>query len=67
MRPCLTALCFACFPLAALADSVHTIEVVNDTRGSIDTFAMAPREAGDGPRWTSGIPCGTHGSTMSLP
>jgi hypothetical protein len=49
MRPCLTALCFACFPLAALADSVHTIEVVNDTRGSIDTFAMAP--AGSG-RWT---------------
>lgn len=49
MRPCLAVLCFACFPLAAQAASVHTIEVVNDTRGSIDAFATAP--AGSG-HWT---------------
>jgi hypothetical protein len=49
MRPCLAVLCFACFPVTALATSVHTIEVVNDTRGNIDAFAMAP--AGSG-HWT---------------
>lgn len=38
----LAVLCLALFPLAAQAASVHTIEVVNDTRGSIDSFAMAP-------------------------
>ncbi|RUL74017.1 hypothetical protein [Dyella choica] len=42
MRLCIAALCLACFPFAALADSVHTIEVVNDTYSRIDTFSMAP-------------------------
>jgi hypothetical protein len=49
MRSCLAALCLSVFPLAALADSVHTIEVINDTRSGIDSFAIAP--AGSG-RWT---------------
>jgi len=49
MRPCLAALCLACLPFGALADSVHIIEVVNDTRGGIDSFAVAA--AGSG-RWT---------------
>src|ERR1700751_4823768 len=42
MRPCLVALCLACLPLTVLADSVHTIEVTNDTRSRIDSFSMAP-------------------------
>lgn len=49
MRSCLAMLCFACFPFATLAASAHNIEVVNDTRGSIVSFAMAP--AGS-ERWT---------------
>lgn len=49
MRQCLALLCFTCLPLCALAESVRSIEVVNDTRGSIDAFAVAP--AGS-ERWT---------------
>lgn len=45
MRSCLAALCLASLPLAASADSVHTLEVINDTRSSIDSFAVAPAEA----------------------
>lgn len=48
MRSCLVVLCLGVVPIVALADSVHTIEVINDTRGSIDSFAIAP--AGSG-RW----------------
>lgn len=48
MRSCLAALCLACCPVVTLADSVHVIEVINDTRSSIDSFAIAP--AGSG-RW----------------
>ncbi|GLQ89650.1 hypothetical protein [Dyella flagellata] len=42
MRSHLAALCLACFPCVVLADSVRTIEVINDTHSRIDTFAMAP-------------------------
>lgn len=42
MRSRFAALCFACLPFCVLADSVHTIEVINDTHSRIDTFAMAP-------------------------
>ena len=42
MRLFITTLCLACFPLATQADSVHTIEVINDTYSRIDTFSMAP-------------------------
>lgn len=49
MRSCLIVLCLGAFPFVALADSVHTIEVINDTRSSIDSFAIAP--AGSG-HWT---------------
>ncbi|GGA35412.1 hypothetical protein [Dyella nitratireducens] len=49
MRSCLAALCLASLPLTVLADSLHTLEVINDTRSSIDSFAVAP--AGSG-RWT---------------
>jgi hypothetical protein len=42
MRPCLIAVCLAVLPVVTLADSVRTIEVVNDTRSRIDSFAMAP-------------------------
>lgn len=49
MCRCLVALCLACLPLTVLADSLHTIVVINDTRSRIDTFAIAP--AGSA-RWT---------------
>lgn len=49
MRFRLVALCFACLPLATLADSVHTIEVVNGTHARIDSFALAPAGTTD---WT---------------
>lgn len=49
MRSCLAVLCLWAFPLVTLADAVHTIEVINDTRSSIDSFAMAPACSG---RWT---------------
>lgn len=49
MHSRLAALCLSFFPVVTLADSWHTIEVVNDTRSRIDSFAMAP--AGSG-RWT---------------
>lgn len=42
MRSRLAALCLACFPLLALADSVHTLEVINDTRTPINSFSIAP-------------------------
>ncbi|HUA78939.1 MAG TPA: hypothetical protein VL997_01100 [Dyella sp.] len=35
-------LCLACLPAVTLADSVHTIEVFNDTHSRIDSFSMAP-------------------------
>ncbi|GLQ94667.1 hypothetical protein [Dyella acidisoli] len=49
MRPCLAAMCLACLPPGALANSVHIIEVINDTHSRIDSFSMAP--AGSD-RWT---------------
>lgn len=46
MRARLAVFCLACFPLAALADNRHIIEVINDTRSQIDSFAMAPAGTG---------------------
>jgi hypothetical protein len=48
MRFCLALLCFG-FPAIVLADSIHTIEVINDTGSRIDTFSMAPAGTTD---WT---------------
>lgn len=42
MRSCLAALCLGFFPVLTLADAWHSIEVVNDTRSRIDSFAVAP-------------------------
>ncbi|WP_233841297.1 hypothetical protein [Dyella sp. 2HG41-7] len=42
MRSRLAILCLTLIPAVALADSVHTIEVRNDTHSRIDSFAMAP-------------------------
>jgi hypothetical protein len=42
MRSCLVALCLACFPIVALADSVQTLQVIDGTRSRIESFSMAP-------------------------
>jgi arylamine N-acetyltransferase len=49
MRYRIIALYLACLPAAVLAQSVHTIEVINDTRSRIDTFSVAPAGSND---WT---------------
>lgn len=42
MRPCLLAVCLACLPITALAQSRHSVKVINDTRSRIESFALAP-------------------------
>jgi hypothetical protein len=42
MRASLLALSFACIPMMATAQSIHTITLINDTRSQIVSFWIAP-------------------------
>ena len=42
MRPCLLAACFVCLPLTTLAESAHTIRVINNKHARIVSLSMAP-------------------------